>query len=674
MPLQSSIKQIKGIGPKRAELLNRLGIRTLKDALYHFPRGYIDRSAISDIAAASPEVKVTVRGVVESVRHAPSYGPASKAPMKVMISDGTGKAEVVFFNARFLKGTFQTGEVYYFHGSIRKDGRIPGLMHPEFCKEDEWKKFSSLTPVYPLIEGLTQTDIRNLVGGVLKLGIAAPETLHGSLLEEMQLLLVNDALSRIHQPLTLEEAEQARRRFAFEELYLIQLALFLIKRDTLAAEKSHRYIGSEAIAPLLESLPFELTEGQKTIMSEILRDMERPLLMNRLVQGDVGSGKTVLALGAVYYAAVSGHQAAVMAPTEILARQHYRFFKRMLEPLGIAVGLLVSGDRERARTLEGIEKGGIQVAIGTHALIQSGVVFRNLSTVVTDEQHRFGVRQRSMLAQKSGDHPDILFMSATPIPRTLSLILYGDVEVSYLQEMPRGRIPIKTHYIKESKRADMYRFIHEQLDEGNQVYVVCPLVADSEEMDAVSAETHFETLKKGAFKNRSIGLIHGQMKASDKEETMGRFVGGELSMLVSTTVIEVGVDVPAATVMVIEDSNRFGLAQLHQLRGRVGRGDKQSWCFLMSEKPGKVAQERIKTLCETADGFVIAQKDLELRGPGEILGTRQHGLPEMKVANLLRDWDLLEQAQRQALKTSQGRSLSPEETAFMKRFISNFTI
>ncbi len=674
MPLQSSIKQIKGIGPKRAELFHNMGIRTLGDALYHFPRGYVDRSNLTEIASAQSEAKVTVKGVVESVRHAPSYGPASRAPMKVMISDGTGKAEVVFFNARFLKGAFQTGEVCYFHGSIKRDGRLPSLMHPEFCKEEEWEKFSGLTPVYPSIEGLTQTDIRNLIGGILKLGIAVPETLHGPLVEEVALLPLNQAIHSIHQPSTLAEAESGRRRFAFEELYLIQLALFLIKRDTLAAEKSHRYIGSDSVAPLLASLPFQLTDGQKDILNAILQDMERPLLMNRLVQGDVGSGKTVLALGAVYYAAISGHQAAVMAPTEILARQHHRFFKRMLEPLGISVGLLVSGDRERARTLEGIEKGEIQVAIGTHALIQNSVAFHNLSMVVTDEQHRFGVRQRSLLAQKSGDHPDILFMSATPIPRTLSLILYGDVEVSYLQEMPRGRVPIKTHYVRESKRADMYRFIHEQLDGGNQVYVVCPLVADSEEVDAVSAETHFETLQKGAFKNRSIGLIHGKMKAADKEETMRRFVAGELSILVSTTVIEVGVDVPAATVMVIEDSDRFGLAQLHQLRGRVGRGDRQSWCFLMSAKPGKVAQERIKTLSETRDGFLIAQKDLELRGPGEILGTRQHGLPEMKAANLLTDWDLLEQAQRQALKTSQGRDLSPEETAFMKRFISDFTI
>ena len=674
MSLDYSIKQIKGIGPKRAELFNSMGISSLKDALYHFPRGYVDRSVLTDIAAAPSDAKVTVKGVVESVRHTPAYGPASRTPMKVMISDGSGKAEVVFFNARFLKGAFQNGQTYYFYGAVRKDGRIPSLLHPEFCREEEWEGFSSLSPVYPLTEGLTQTDLRNLIGGVLKLRLPVPETLSPGLVQEMDFMPLENALQCIHQPRTLHEAEKARRRFAFEELYLVQLALFLIKRDTLAARKKHIYKDPEAVELLLKALPFELTKGQQVILNDILADMQRPFLMNRLVQGDVGSGKTVLALGAVYYAAVSGQQAAVMAPTELLARQHYRFFRGMLEPLGVTVGLLVSGDKDRGKTIAGIENGSVQVAIGTHALIQNGVAFQNLSMVVTDEQHRFGVRQRSQLAQKSANHPDILFMSATPIPRTLSLILYGDVEVSYLHEMPRGRIPIKTHYIKESKRQEMYRFVHEQLDSGNQAYIVCPLVADSEEVDAVSAEAHYDALRTGPFKSRTIGLIHGRMKPAEKEETMRRFAAGEISVLVSRTVIEVGVDVPAATVMVIEDSHRFGLAQLHQLRGRVGRGDRQSWCFLMSQTPGRVAKERIKTLTETSDGFIIAQKDLELRGPGEILGTRQHGIPEMKVANLLTDWDLLEQAQKHALKTSQSRMLLPEEAAFMKQFISDFTI
>lgn len=674
MSLNSTIRQIKGIGPKRAELLNSLGIRTLKDALYFFPRDYVDRSVLSDIATAPADRKVTVRAVVESVRQAPLYGAPSKSPMKVMISDGTGKAEAVFFNARFLRTAFQTGAVYYFHGLVRKEGKIHSLLHPEFCREDEWHQFSSLTSLYPLTEGLTQTDLRNLISGILKLRIPIPGTLPDSLFEELGLMPTGKAISHIHQPLTLEDAEAARRSLAFEELYLIQLALFLIKRDAAAAEKRHRYQESSVLSPLLEALPFEMTEGQKAVLKEIIDDMGNALLMNRLIQGDVGSGKTVLALAAVYYAACSGHQAAVMVPTELLARQHHRFFERLLEPLGITVGLLVGGERNRQKTIEGIEDGTVHVAIGTHALIQAGVRFKDLTLVVTDEQHRFGVRQRSMLAQKSTDHPDILFMSATPIPRTLSLILYGDVEVSYLKEMPKGRIPIKTHYVKESKRNDMYRFIDEQLDAGHQAYIVCPLVADSEEVDALSAEAHYQALKTGPFKGREIGLIHGKMKAQEKEETMKRFVCGALSLLVSTTVIEVGVDVPAATVMVIEDSDRFGLAQLHQLRGRVGRGDQQSWCFLTSKSPGRIARERIKTLSDTTDGFVIAQKDLELRGPGEILGTRQHGLPELKAANLLTDWDLLDKAQTLALKTSQSRVLSAEETAYMNRFITEFSM
>ncbi len=674
MSLENAIRQIKGIGPKRAELLNSLGIRTLKDALYHFPRSYVDRSVLTEISQAAPDQKITLRAVVESVRHSPSYGPASKAPMKIMVSDGTGKGEVVFFNARFLKGSFQTGSVYYFHGSLRKEGRLPSMMHPEFCREEDWGQFSSLTPVYPLTEGLTQTDLRNLIGSIIKLDFPIEETLPETLLADMGLLASEKAIRAIHQPSTLGEAEDARRRFAFEELYLIQLALFLIKKNASVTEKQHHYLEPEAMAPLLASLPFELTQGQRTIMDEILKDMKGPLLMNRLVQGDVGSGKTILALAAVYFAAISGHQGAVMAPTELLARQHHRFFSRMLEPLGVTVGLLVSGEKNRTQTLEGIGNGAVQVAIGTHALIQDAVRFKDLTVVVTDEQHRFGVRQRSQLARKSSDHPDTLFMSATPIPRTLSLILYGDVDVSYLKEMPKGRIPIKTHYIKESKRQDMYGFIEEQLDAGHQVYMVCPLVADSEEVDALSAEAHYDALRTGVFKNREIGLIHGKMKPQEKEETMKRFTQGELSLLVSTTVIEVGVDVPAATVMVIEDSDRFGLAQLHQLRGRVGRGDRQSWCFLMSKSPGRIAQERIKTLTDTADGFVIAQKDLELRGPGEILGTRQHGLPELKVANLVTDWELLAAAQEQALMTFQRDRFSPQEQAFLSRFISGFSV
>lgn len=674
MPWDSSVRQIKGVGPKRAELFQAIGIRTIGDVLRHFPRSYADRSVLSTLAAAEQDCRVTVRGIVESVRQAPSYGAPSKSPMKVVVSDGTSRAEILFFNAKFLKGSFQVGETYFFHGVLKREGRMPVMMHPEFCKEADWQQFSALTPLYPLTAGLTQTDLRNLTGAVLDLGLTIPETLPETLIEEQHLMSSAAAYHTIHRPMSWELAESARRRFAFEELYLTQLALFYIKRDVAAAEKSHAYGAPSLLDRLLEMLPYELTQGQQTVLGEILEDMRSPRLMNRLVQGDVGSGKTVLALAAACYAALSGHQAAVMAPTELLARQHHRFFAALLEPLGIRTGLLVGGGKERSDNLALLENGTLQVAIGTHALIQDAVRFKDLTLVITDEQHRFGVRQRSQLARKSKDHPDILFMSATPIPRTLSLILYGDVEVSYLREMPVGRIPVKTHYVRESKRQDMYRFISGQLDAGHQAFVVCPLVADSEEVQAVSAEAHYDVLRTGPFKGRQLGLIHGKMKLQDKEAVMRRFVGGEIGLLVSTTVIEVGVDVPAATVMVIEDSDRFGLAQLHQLRGRVGRGDQPSWCFLMSNSSGKVAQERIKTLTGTTDGFVIAQKDLELRGPGEILGTRQHGLPELKAANLLTDGDLLALAQEQALKTFKEDRLTPSERHYLSAFIRDFSV
>lgn len=674
MSLDAGIRNIRGVGPKKAELLNGLGIRTLGDALRHFPRGYTDRSAVTELAVAAHESHVTIRCVVESVRSAPTYGGASKAPMRVTVSDGSSRAEVVFFNARFLRNAFTVGETYYFHGAIRKEGRLPTLMHPEFCRESEWQTFSSLTPVYPLTAGLTQTDLRNLTAAVVKLIPPQTETLPEAVVDALGLPDAASAYRGIHQPASLIEAESARRRFAFEELYLMQLALLLIKRDTYRAVKKHVYGSRALLGPLFDNLPFSLTGGQETVLEEILTDMASTGLMNRLVQGDVGSGKTVLALAAVAYAALSGHQAAVMAPTELLARQHHRFFSQLLDPLGIRTVLLVSGLKERARILAEVADGAAAVVIGTHALIQETVAFKDLSLVVTDEQHRFGVRQRSQLARKSQDHPDILYMSATPIPRTLSLILYGDVEVSYLKEMPKGREPIKTRHIKEARRADMYRFVEEELDAGRQAYVVCPLVADSEEVDALSAEAHYDALRTGPFKERRVGLIHGRMKQQDKDQAMQRFLAGDTDILVSTTVIEVGVDVPRATVMIIEDSDRFGLAQLHQLRGRVGRGGGQSWCFLMCREPGKVARERIKTLTESTDGFYIAQKDLELRGPGEILGTRQHGLPELKAANLLTDQDLLELARDAALETSRKSRMPEAEEAFINRFMADVSL
>lgn len=674
MQIDGSIREIRGIGPKKAELLSGLGIRTIRDALYHFPRSYVDRSVVSMLGSVENLQRVTVKVRVESIRSAPTHKGFQKSPLRLLVSDGTGKAEILFFNGKFLNGKFRLGETYFFHGVIKKERAVCVMQHPEFCAEQDWFRFSVYTPLYPLTAGLTQTDLRNLLQNIIGKGVFMQETLPDRVVSAAQLMPITQAVRGIHCPMGPEEAEAARRRFAFEELYLLQLALLTIKKSSMSMAKKHIYLSSSALEPLFAALPFKLTQGQKQVLSEILEDMDSTKLMNRLIQGDVGSGKTVLALAAVAYAALSGHQASIMAPTEILAKQHFDFFSKYLSLLGVSTVLLTGGVKSRSQALSQIANGNVQVVIGTHALIQDGVSFNNLGLVITDEQHRFGVRQRNTLARKSQDHPDMLFMSATPIPRTLSLILYGDVDVSYLKEMPSGRIPIKTRYVKEGKRKEMYGFVNGELESGSQVYVVCPLVADSEEVDGAAAESHFETLRAGPFMNRRVGLVHGKMKAADKERVMRQFVSGEIQVLVSTTVIEVGVDVPNASVMIIEDSNRFGLAQLHQLRGRVGRGHKQSWCFLMASNPGKVAIERIKTLVQSSDGFEIAQKDLTLRGPGEVLGVRQHGLPELKAADILKDWQLMEKAQALAVETSRNQVSSESEKLFLDRFIGELSI
>lgn len=670
MFLHDPITDLKGIGKKKAALYRKLNIRYIDDLLQHYPRHYIDRTRITPLMACKDQEQATVKVVIESVQMPAGYRN-HKSPMKLLVRDDSGEGEVVFFNAKFLKNMFAEGDTFYFYGSVKREyGRIT-FMHPEFNRDSKKNRnpFLGIVPVYGLTEGLIQKEVRITVKrGLDSVGPRIHENLPLSTIENFKLMTRVEALHNIHYPTDEAALEQAQERLVFEELFALQLGLVLIKQDIKLSAKKHQYNGREKLMEVVDQLPFTLTGDQQKVLDEILDDLESPRVMNRLVQGDVGSGKTVLALLAMYHAYQNHLQSALMVPTEILAEQHFVYFKEELQKYGVNVALLTSKTKDKQRILASMDNGEIDVVIGTHSLIQEQVTFKKLGLVITDEQHRFGVRQRGSLTLK-GDQPDVMIMSATPIPRTLSLILYGDVDVSIIREMPKGRKPIKTHYIKTGKRSDMYQFIKDAMDQGRQAYIVCPLIEESEKLELKSAVELFDELRNKTFKQYQLGLIHGRMKNDEKEAVMRTFVEGELQMLIATTVIEVGINVPNATIMVIEDSERFGLAQLHQLRGRVGRGHEQSYCFLMSKKLGKIAKERIKILVQSNDGFEIANRDLEIRGPGEVLGTRQHGLPELKIANLLDHMDALAQAQEEV-----KRLVEPEgnQTENEKRFIEKF--
>ncbi len=647
--LKTPVQMLKGIGPKKAVKLANVGIETLSDVLTYYPRSYIDKRKIHSFADVETELTGTFICSVVSAFQNRSYG-RNKAMLKVSVQDELQKGELVFFNAAYLKGVFQTGMRLLVFGSAKRQNGKVTFIHPEYGIQGsvDGKEFMRITPVYSLTDGLSQKDLQGLVRQALPLALeAVDESLPELVLKQHNLMGIKEALTQIHLPDNEEKLELARRRLIFEELFNLQIGLIYLKKE-FGSESGIQMHDHSGVADLLSALPFSLTKAQEKTWRQVCGDMTSSSIMNRLVQGDVGSGKTVIAALSLYLSVLNGYQGVMMAPTEILAEQHFDSLTEIFEPLGVRVGLLKGKSKDKKATLDSLENGDIQIAVGTHALIQKDVSFRKLGLVVTDEQHRFGVRQRNMLAEK-GRSPDVLIMSATPIPRTLSLILYGDVEVSVIDELPAGRKPIKTHYITLKKQADMYRFIDGEIKQGRQAYFVCPLVEDSEVLDIESAESLFERLSTQVYPHLRVGLVHGRLNPKEKDQVMRDFASGNMDILVSTTVIEVGINVPNASIMVIQNTERFGLSQLHQLRGRVGRGEWQSYCFLTSEKPGKIAKERIKTLVATNDGFEIADKDLELRGPGELLGIRQHGIPELKLANLSAHGTILEAAQSAAI-------------------------
>ena len=644
--ISSPIQYVKGVGEKRAALFNKIGIYNVEDLLHYFPREYEDRRHIYSISQLSEGMVCCIKAPVLTLAAERRF-KYNLAVYSLAIDDGTGSINVFWFSSPKYKRKFERGTEYIFYGKVvNRNGWIQfELIEAETA--DKNAKTGKILPVYPLTKGINQNNLRSMIGSVMDKISFFEDVLPESIVRENNLMSYDKAMRCIHFPENMDDFENARRRFVFEELFILQLSLNYMKENRANAEGI--VLGDISCGrEFVDSLPFELTSAQKKAIREICDDFQSGTPMNRLVQGDVGSGKTVVAACAMYIAVKNGYQTALMAPTEILANQHYNTFKNFFGNK-VKIALLTGSSANKKKMLEGIRSGEYQVVIGTHALIEDAVNFKNLGFCVTDEQHRFGVNQRSKLGGK-GDLCHMLVMSATPIPRTLALILYGDLDITIIGDKPKGRQDIDTFCINDNIRERAYGFVRKQLSEGRQAYVVCPLVEESESLDAVASVQFAEKLQTEVFPEYKVGLLHGKMKGKEKDAVMMQFKNGEIDLLVSTTVIEVGVDVPNANIMIIENAERFGLSQLHQLRGRVGRGDFKSYCVLITNSQNDVTKERMKTMTDTNDGFKISQKDLELRGCGEFFGTRQHGLPELKIANLFTDIDILKDAQEQCEK------------------------
>ncbi|WP_170941978.1 ATP-dependent DNA helicase RecG [Clostridioides difficile] len=649
MDLYKDVQYVKGIGPKKADKLNKLGIFTLKDLLYYFPRQFEDRNNLKKIAQLEDGEKVTIKAVISSIN---TFSPKEGMTLtKIDVKDETGSAKLVFFNKSYIKNTFRPGDSILVFGKVKKKFNNLELTSCELeYLTNSPKNTCRFMPVYQLTYGVTNKEIMSIIRTVLEdKELIIQEYMPQRNIEKYRLCSIDFAVRNIHSPSSKESLKIALYRIVFEELLILQLGLFVFKSGR-NKEDGIKFETSKDLKKIISALPFKLTKAQNRALDEIIQDMNLEKIMNRLVQGDVGSGKTVVALLALANCVLNGYQGALMAPTEILAGQHYISLTESLKDFGINVGLLIGSltKKQKDTVLEQIKNNEIDILIGTHALIEDKVEFNNIGLVITDEQHRFGVMQRSKLSLK-GANPDILVMTATPIPRTLALILYGDLDISIIDELPPGRQPIETIAIEKSKRDRAYNnLVRREVESGRQVYIVCPLVEESEAIEAKSAVELVEELRAEYFHDLRLGLLHGKMKSSEKDEVMRLFKDKEIDILVSTTVIEVGVNVPNATLMIIENAERFGLAQLHQLRGRVGRGSHKSYCVLIYDSKTDVCRQRMAIMEETNDGFKISEKDLEIRGPGEFFGTRQHGLPELKVANLFKHIKILKLAQQEA--------------------------
>lgn len=672
--LETEVQYVKGVGPRIAGMLTKLNIKTAEDLLYHFPRRYEDRTHFARIASLQHGETATIRGTILGADNIQTRGKLTLT--KVIVDDGSGSIVLTWFNQKYRKEQFGKlrGKEVVAYGTVQSGRWGVEIASPEvelFSEGTDPLSTGRVVPIYPLTEGVFQISMRKIISGALNIYLPLiEETLPEELRNRLDLMDVQEAIRNMHFPESETAHNAARKRLVFEELFLLQLALAMKKRKIEVPGQGIAFnIPSDLKEQLENTLPFALTGAQKRVIKEIANDMARPTCMNRLLQGDVGSGKTAVALAAMLIAASNGYQATLMAPTEILAEQHYINISNLLgeqDLMGIRVDLLTGSLRAKARQQvnERISSGQTQIIIGTHALIQEGVQFRKLGLVIVDEQHRFGVMQRAALIDK-GLTPDMLVMTATPIPRTLTLTVYGDLDVSIIDELPPGRKPIKTHWKQIGERRRVYTALRTLIDQGRQAYVVCPLIEESEKLQAQAATELAEFLQNEVFPDLKIGLLHGAMKSDEKDAIMSAFKNNEINILVSTTVIEVGIDVANATVMVIENADRFGLAQLHQLRGRVGRGDEQSYCVMICEGNTPDSIKRMTTMASTNDGFVIAEKDLELRGPGEFYGTKQSGMPELAITDIFRDIPILEIARKEAFETI-GKDPNLENKAFGK--------
>jgi len=663
--LTDPITILKGIGPTKAKQFAQLNIFTLEDLICHFPRGYEDRTRLVTIEKLEPDKPACFKAMVMNTPRTAHIRKGLDVT-KVQVADHTGRLNLTFFNQKFTTDRLQYGREYIFYGAVSGDFIGYSMTSPVFEELDSAPLTTRrVLPIYPLTAGLSNASVLKAVQQALAICDVPAEILPESVRSTYGILPAERAYYAIHQPASMEEAELAKKRLIFEEFFVFSAGLALM-RAARAGKQTAPYTELD-LTPFYNALPFTLTGAQSRAIGEIVDDLRRGTPMNRLVQGDVGSGKTMVAAAAAYLAIRNGKQAALMAPTEILAEQHYKSLEKLLTPLGVRVSLLTGGLTPKNKKLvrQAAQEGQTDLIIGTHALVSDATVFRDLGLVIADEQHRFGVAQRSALSAKGAD-PHLLVMSATPIPRTLALLMYGDLELSILDELPPGRQSIDSFLVGESYRARINAFIRKQVAEGHQCYVVCPAVEENGDLDLKAATVWAETLQKTVFPDLRVALLHGQMKAAEKEAVMTAFARGEADVLVATTVIEVGVDVPNATLMVIEDADRFGLSQLHQLRGRVGRGDAKSYCILTSHNKNAETNARLKALCATTDGFKIAEEDLKLRGPGDFFGARQSGLPVFRVANLSCDLQTLKQAQQASKEwierdgtadTAEGRNL-----------------
>ena len=672
--LKQDVKYVKGVGPNKVKLLNKLDIFTLKDLITYYPRDYEDRSVITNLKDTKDGEKYTIE-VTSLTDVNIRYLNRNKNLEKLLVKDDTDSCIVTWFNQPYIKDSIKKGEKYRFFGKISRKNGIIELNSPTYDKVGNNKNTGKIIPIYPLTNSLTQNSLRSIIENGIKLvNGGLPEVIPEYLINECKLMDINTATKQIHFPMDFENFNKARKRLVFDELLSMQLGLLELKFQNEVEVKGIQYDKSVKMSDVINELPFKLTKAQLRVLEEIDSDMESIKPMNRLLQGDVGSGKTIVSMVSAYKAVKSGYQVTVLAPTMILAKQHLQNYQKILSKYGIRCEAIVGGmtAKNKRELLERLEMGQIDVLIGTHAIIEENVIFKNLGLVVTDEQHRFGVKQRAKIVAK-GNNPDVLVMTATPIPRTLALILYGDLDISIIDELPPNRKKVETIAVSKKYEERVNNFIKKEVDSGRQAYIVCPLVEEGEEESSsnLKAVTElYEKCKKDTFKNYKVEYLHGKMKPKEKEEIMQNFKDGKIDILISTTVIEVGVDVPNASIMVIENAERFGLAQLHQLRGRVGRGDYASYCILKFASGSDIVRQRMEIMTKTDNGFTIAEKDLQLRGSGEFFGTKQHGIPEFKIANLFQDMEELKMVQSLALKIiAADKNLEKEENAPLKKLV-----